>query len=104
MMRLVLNSIERESNRKAQPQMEDEMNSPYGLKLSRSCENCLVRSNGFFCQLSNCALKAFDSIRYTTAYPERAVLFVEQETPRGVFMLCKGRVKLTMTSSEGKAV
>lgn len=80
------------------------MNSPYGLELGRSCEDCPVRSEGFFCQLSNCALKAFDSIRYTTAYPERAVLFVEQEAPRGVFMLCKGRVKLTMTSSEGKAV
>jgi CRP/FNR family transcriptional regulator len=59
---------------------------------------------GFFCQLSGNTLKAFDSIKYTTAYPEHAVLFVEQETPRGVFILCKGRVKLSMTSSEGKAV
>jgi len=45
-----------------------------------------------------------DGIKYTTAYPERAVLFVEQEAPRGVYFLCKGRVKLSMTSSEGKAV
>jgi CRP/FNR family transcriptional regulator, cyclic AMP receptor protein len=80
------------------------MHSPYGLELSRSCEDCPLRSEGFFCQLSKCALKAVDSIKYTTAYPERAVLFVEQEAPRGVFLLCKGRVKLSMTSSEGKAL
>jgi CRP-like cAMP-binding protein len=29
---------------------------------------------------------------------------VEQEAPRGVCVLCKGRVKLSMTSSEGKTV
>jgi len=80
------------------------MHSPYGLELSRSCEDCPLRSEGFFCQLSKCALKAFDAIKYTTAYPERAVLFVEQEAPRGVFVLCKGRVKLSMTSSDGKAM
>jgi CRP/FNR family transcriptional regulator, cyclic AMP receptor protein len=80
------------------------MHSPYGLELSKSCETCPIRSDGFFCQLSKHGLKALDSITYTTAYPSGAVLFVEQEAPRGVFVVCKGRVKLSMTSSEGKAV
>jgi CRP/FNR family transcriptional regulator len=54
--------------------------------------------------LSPTALKAFEATKYTTSYPEGAVLFVEQEAPRGVFMLCRGRVKLSMTSSDGKTV
>jgi CRP/FNR family transcriptional regulator, cyclic AMP receptor protein len=45
-----------------------------------------------------------DTIRYSTAYPAGAVLFVEQEAPRGVFLICKGRVKVSMTSSDGKVV
>jgi CRP/FNR family transcriptional regulator, cyclic AMP receptor protein len=81
------------------------MHSPYGLELTRSCETCSLRSSeGFFCNFSQAALKAFDSVNYRTAYPQGAVLFVEQEAPRGVFVLCKGRVKLSMTSSEGKAM
>jgi CRP/FNR family transcriptional regulator len=32
------------------------------------------------------------------------MLFVEGQSPRGVFMLCTGKVKLTTYSSEGKAI
>jgi len=80
------------------------MRSPYGLDLTGSCETCSLKSEGFFCNLSKVASKALDSIKLNTGYPKGAVLFVEQEDPRGVFVLCKGRVKLAMTSSEGKTV
>jgi len=80
------------------------MHSPYGFELSKSCEDCPLRSEGFFCQLSKSSLNVLDGIRYTTAYPAGAILFVEQEAPRGVFVICKGRVKLSMASSDGKAV
>ena len=80
------------------------MHSPYGLELTRSCEQCSLKCEGFFCDLSKLTLKALDSIKFTSGYPKGAVLFVEQEMPRGVFVLCKGRVKLSMTSSEGKTV
>jgi len=80
------------------------MRSPYGLALVESCRNCALKSEGFFCDLSPIALKEFERIKFTTSYPEGAVLFVEEEDPRGVFMLCKGRVKLTMTSSDGRTV
>jgi CRP/FNR family transcriptional regulator, cyclic AMP receptor protein len=80
------------------------MHSPYGLDLVESCRNCKLKADGFFCDLSPTALKAFEAIKYTTAYPEGAVLFVEGQPPRGVFMLCKGRVKLSITSSEGKTI
>lgn len=32
------------------------------------------------------------------------MLFVEGEMPRGVFILCSGRAKLTTSSSEGKTL
>lgn len=80
------------------------MVSPYGLQLSDSCQDCRLKSEGFFCKLSAKPSKAFEAIKFTTAYPEAAVLFVEGQPARGVFMLCRGRVKMSITSSDGKAL
>ena len=80
------------------------MDSPYGFEPVEKCDTCPLRGAGFFCDLSRAALKALEAVKYTTAYPQGAVLFVEEEDPRGVFVLCKGRVKLSITSSEGKAL
>ena len=55
-----------------------------------------------FCGLSPAALQSFEAIKYATAYPKGAVLFVEGQNPRGIFVLCKGRVKLSLCSSTGK--
>lgn len=57
---------------------------------------------GFLSMLSPSVAEAFDSIKVTTTYPARAVLFVEGEKPHGVFMLTSGRVKLSMCSASGK--
>ena len=34
--------------------------------------------------------------------PAGAILFVEGQTPRGVFIVCSGKVNLSTTSREGK--
>ena len=83
---------------------ERNMHSPNRLELSGSCQSCPLKGEGFFCNLPEPARKTLDAIRFTSGYPKGAVLFVEQETPRGVFILCRGRIKLSMTSSEGKTV
>jgi len=80
------------------------MRTPYGLELTENCQDCPLKSEGFFCKLSVKALKAFEAIKFTTAYPEGAILFVEGQPSRGVFMLCQGHVKMSMNSSEGKAL
>jgi|SRR5579863_1295324 len=80
------------------------MHSPYDLDLDTSCQDCKLRSPGFFCQLRPAALKALDGVRHTIAYPKGAVLFLEGQAPRGVFILCKGRVKLSINSSAGKTI
>ena len=35
-------------------------------------------------------------------YPGGATLFLEKQEPRGVFVLCAGQVKLSISSSAGK--
>ena len=80
------------------------MHSPYGLEVSDSCETCKIRAEGYFCNFESDLVKSFESLKYATVFPKGAVLFVEGQSPRGVFMLCTGRVKLTTCSSDGKAL
>src|SRR5262249_25601877 len=82
--------------------MEVAMHSPYGLEVSESCVNCSVRSEGYFCDFESELISEFESLKYATVFPKGAVLFVEGQSPRGVFMVCTGRVKLTTCSSDGK--
>lgn len=80
------------------------MHSPYGLEVSDSCLNCKIRSEGYFCDFETELVSKFEVLKYATVFPKGAVLFVEGQSPRGVFMLCTGRVKLTTCSSDGKAL
>jgi len=80
------------------------MQAPYGLDVNDSCANCKLRSAGHFCNFEPELLKSFENLKYASAFPKGAVLFVEGQTPRGVFMLCTGKVKLTTCSVDGKAL
>ena len=77
---------------------------PYGLDIVESCLICKLRNESFFCSLPPSALTAFEKIKFPTALPRSSVLFVEGQMPRGIYMLCKGRVKLSVNSSEGKTM
>jgi CRP/FNR family cyclic AMP-dependent transcriptional regulator len=78
--------------------------SPYGLDIIEDCLNCKMRAEHIFCDLPPNALHSFEAIKYATAYPKGAVLFVEGQGPRGIFVLCKGRVKLSICSTDGKTL
>jgi CRP/FNR family transcriptional regulator, cyclic AMP receptor protein len=80
------------------------MPAPYGLEIVDSCASCSWKKKGFFCEMSSPALKSFEEAKFTSSYPAHAVLFVEGQVPRGVYLLCKGRVKLTITSADGKSI
>jgi len=80
------------------------MNSPYGLPVVESCLICKLRHDSFFCDLPKASLAAFDKIKYPSAYPQGAVLFVEGQNPRGMYVVCSGRVKLSTTSRDGKTL
>jgi len=80
------------------------MLSPYGMEIVESCITCKLRTDRLFCDLPEGALHAFEAIKYATAYPQGAVLFVEGQLPRGIFVICKGSVKLSINSPSGRTV
>jgi len=80
------------------------MRGPYGFETSENCETCSVRNAGFFCQQPPAALKDFNAVRSSATFPGGAVLFLEKQDPRGVFVLCAGEVKLSISSSAGKTL
>ena len=77
--------------------------SPYGLPEGDHCVSSALRAHGPS-SLGDASLAKLDRIAHTTAYPEGAVLFVEGQIPRGVYVLCQGRVKLMTTSRDGKTL
>ncbi len=76
--------------------------SPYGLPVVDNCMNCKIRGSHYACALSQGSLAGLDRIKHAASYPEGALVFVEGQTPRGVFILCQGRAKLLATNSDGK--
>jgi CRP/FNR family transcriptional regulator len=82
--------------------MEENMRTPYGLEILESCMGCKASREGFFCRLSTDVLRSLDVVSHHSVMPPGALLFVEGQTPRGIFILCSGKVKLSTTSKEGK--
>ena len=80
------------------------MPTPYNLDVHNDCADCNVHAERTFCNMGPETMKELDSIKFTGIYPKGSLLFVEGEQPRGVFILCSGRAKLTTSSSEGKTL
>lgn len=80
------------------------MSSPYGLQLAENCLICKLRHSGFFCELPKGPLEDLEKIKYASAYPQGAILFLEGQPARGAYIVCSGRVKLSTTSREGKTL
>ena len=80
------------------------MRGPYGFEISESCQTCKLSAKGFYCKLPPAALKEFDAVQSTSAYPKGALLFMEKQEARGIFLLCEGQVKLSVSSSEGRTL
>ena len=76
----------------------------YGFERVDSCLKCTWRRKGFFCDLAPAPLKALDAVTFTNVYPEKAVLFSEGESPRGIFVMCRGTAKLSVSSKDGKTL
>lgn len=80
------------------------MRAPYGLTILDNCVTCPVREEHLFCNLPPLAIQKLNEIKSTAIYPKSAMLFIEGQQPRGVFVLCTGKVKLSTSSSEGKTI
>jgi CRP/FNR family cyclic AMP-dependent transcriptional regulator len=80
------------------------VNTPYGLEIIENCVVCKLRRDKWFCGLSPEVLKSFSAAGHLSTYPGGAILFVEGQAPRGIVVLCSGKVKLSTTSREGKVL
>src|SRR5690242_18731446 len=67
-----------------------------------SCFSCELRPDRKFCDLPADALQAFDEIKRVALFPRGATLFAEEQAPKGVYILCDGRAKLSICSENGK--
>jgi len=78
------------------------MNAPYGIEITEDCTRCHHSKPGFFCGWSQPALHALNQVSHKSTLPAGALLFVEGQPSRGMFVLCAGKVNLSTTSREGK--
>lgn len=81
---------------------ENDMKAPYGLEIVDNCTECPHINPSYFCAVSKSALRSIDSISHKSILPAGAILFVEGQAPRGLFIVCSGKVNLSTTSREGK--
>jgi len=64
----------------------------------------LATADKAFCDLSPAVADALEQSALTTSYPTGAVLFAEGQAPRGVFIVRRGRVKLSICASDGRTL
>ena len=76
----------------------------YGVPGLEDCSRCERRTDAYFCKLSPRAQQSLTEIRRTSSYPAGAILFMEGEQARGVYIVCEGRVKMLTTNSDGKTL
>jgi CRP/FNR family transcriptional regulator, cyclic AMP receptor protein len=72
--------------------------------LARGAGRERLSASNFLSRLSPLASRALESIKVTTTYPAGSVLFVEEEQPRGAYVLSSGRAKLSICSASGKTM
>ena len=82
------------------------MPAPYGLEIVDNCASCAWKKVGFFCQLSSPALKSFEEVNSDIRVRIRPMPFSlsRARCPEESICCGKGRVKLTMTSADGKSI
>jgi len=90
------------SERPHQAEKGSQMRAPYGLEIIDSCLDCKLRSELSFCDLHRDALASFEAVRSNSIYPKGSILFVEGQPSRGIYLICKGRAKLSTCSSDGR--
>jgi CRP/FNR family transcriptional regulator, cyclic AMP receptor protein len=72
--------------------------------MSDGCLTCTLRRDGDFCSLPKDALATFESLGHLTVFPPDVTLVLEGQVPRGIFVVCSGRAKLSVVARDGKTV
>jgi len=92
----------RVSKQKRSTAMEGNMNVQFGLEIVNTGAERANLESGFLSGLSSSALDSLNEVSHQSILPPGAILFVEGQSPRGLFLLSSGKVNLSTTSREGK--
>jgi len=79
-------------------------NSPYGLPIIEDVRDFDLGDNSFFSGLFPATMQDLNDMKHTSSFPEGAVVLMEGQAARGVYIVCQGRVKLMTTNSDGKTL
>lgn len=80
------------------------MHASQTLEPQQDCRSCTLRRQSLFCNLTPEAAHDFEAIKSSSMYPGGSVLFIERDPFRGVYLLCTGKIKLTISSRQGKTL
>ena len=80
------------------------MRSLQQLGTIEGCPDCRQLDDSFLSDVSSATQKGYEAIKTTNSYPEGARLFGEGEEPHGLFVLCQGRARLSLTSADGRVL
>jgi len=64
----------------------------------------LTATEKMFGELSPTLVRDLESLTMTNTYPTGAILFGEAETSRGIYMIIRGKVKLSVCASDGRTL
>jgi CRP-like cAMP-binding protein len=80
------------------------MEVPHTKQTIQTCSVCSSRSNCIFCDLDDLHITELNQMQQRSVYAKGSVICTEGNQPQGVYIICSGQVKLSIYSSDGRAV
>jgi len=91
-----------------QPRVVDQeefaVDVPRRFGIPNECVSCALRQKCDFCNLPQPLINEFNAMGHLTLYPADATLLREGQIPRGVYIACSGRSKLSVEARDGKTI
>ena len=80
------------------------MGAPRRFAIPNDCLSCTLRRSCDFCNLPQPLMTEFNAMGHLTLYPANATMLMEGQIPRGVYIACSGRSKLSVEARDGKTI
>jgi len=80
------------------------MRTSNGFDIQENCLTCQWRQGRWFCGLSRPGLQRLQQIALRKTLDSGTVLYREGQSPSGLFILCGGRAKISVSSKRGSVV
>jgi CRP/FNR family transcriptional regulator len=77
------------------------MSPANGCEIQENCATCQWRAHRLFCSVSGTALRQLQRIATLHVGAAGDVLYSQGQTPKGIFILCNGRAKISAASGRG---